>query len=596
MEQLKKRSELRVEDTWNLADMYETLEAWELDYKRAEELLEELALKKGSLRSTLKSTLDLYYETLRLVDKIYVYAHQYSDQDTANSVGQSIARKAQTLSIEMGAKTSYLIPEILGLGETWLENKIKSEPELGYYKRIIKEMLRQNEHVRSAEIEEILADAADLSNAPKDIYTLLSNADLRFGEISDENGNLVEITSGNLVLFLENKNRKTRAAAFHTFYKGLEQFKNTFAASYYANVRQAIFFSKARHYHSTRAMYLDDANIPEAVYDNLIETTHKHLDTMYRYVKLRKRILEVESLHMYDVYVPIVSEEQQSYTIEEAKQLVLDGLHVMGEEYTSILKQGFENRWIDVYPNEGKKSGAYSWGCYDSNPYVLLNFQGTLNDVFTLAHEMGHSLHNYYSKENQGFAYADYRIFVAEVASTCNEALLIRYLLQETKDSEQKAYLLNYFLDKFKGTMFRQTMFAEFEKETHKLAEKKTPLTAELLCQIYKELNERYFGPDMIIDPEISMEWARIPHFYRPFYVYQYATGFAAAVALSSRILKEGEQALEDYKKFLKGGSSMDSIDLLKLAGVDMTKPEPIEEALNVFAELLDELERIVIS
>ena len=594
MEQLKKRSEIQVNDTWDLTDMYADAMAWEEDYKHAEQLLEEVSAQKGTLHTNLKHVLDLYYESFRLVNKIYVYANQYLDQDTTNAKGQQMAMKAQSLSVKANAKTSYITPEIISLGSDWLKRAMEKEEGLAYYKRIIEEILRQNEHIRSEEIEELLADAGNLGTAPKDIYMLLNNADMRFGTISNENGTVIEVTNGNLVPLLENSNRNIRKAAFDTFYKEKIEFKNTIAASYYENIRQAIFFAKARRYPSTRAMYLDDANIPEAVYDNLIQTIHRHMDSMYRYVTLRKRILNVEELHMYDVYVPIVSEVEQTYTIEEAKQMVLDGLSVMGEEYINILKEGFANRWIDVYPNEGKKSGAYSWGCYDSHPYVLLNFQGTLDNVFTLAHEMGHSIHSYYSRKTQGFAYSDYRIFVAEVASTCNEALLIRHLLKKTEDPKQKAYLLNHFLDKFKGTMFRQTMFAEFERDTHKLAEKNIPLTADLLCETYKKLNEVYFGPDMVVDEAISTEWERIPHFYTPFYVYQYATGFAAAIALSSRILKEGEAALEDYKKFLKGGSSMDAIELLKIAGVDMTKPEPVEEALRVFDELLEELERTI--
>lgn len=592
MNQLKKRSEIDVQYKWNLKAMYETKEQWAEDYAYAEQLLDQVFEQRVTMKEHLKETLDQYYKALRLVDKVYVYAAQYHDQDTADSKGQEMFMKAQNLSVKTGTKTSYITPEILSFGEEWLEHAIQTEEGLEYYERMIKEIIRQHEHVRSAEVEELLADAGDLGQAPKDIFTFLTNADMRFGEILDENGATVPVTFGNLVVFLENQNREIRKAAFETYYKHLAMFKHTVAASYYANIKQAVFFAKARCYPSTRAMYLDSANIPEQVYDNLIETVHDYIDSMYRYVQLRKRVLK--EVHMYDVYVPLVSEETSRYTIEKAKQIVLDALSVMGEDYTNILKEGFEDRWIDVYPNEGKRTGAYSWGCYDSHPYVLLNFQGTLDDVFTLAHEMGHSIHSYYSHKTQGFAYAGYEIFVAEVASICNEALLMKYLLANTKDPKQKAYLLNQFLDKFKGTMFRQTMFAEFERETHRLVENNVPLTAELLCQTYKQLNEQYFGPDIIVDDEISMEWARIPHFYRPFYVYQYATGFAAAIALSSRILKEGESALEDYKKFLKGGCSMDAIDLLKTAGVDMTKPEPIKEALDVFEQLLNDLEQIL--
>lgn len=390
---------------------------------------------------------------------------------------------------------------------------------------------------------------------------------------------------------MESRDRRVRKEAFTSLYATYKQNINTVAAMFDANARASAFFAKERHYESALEAALDDAEIPVEVYHKLIETVHENLNAMYDYVALRKKLLGVEELHMYDVYVPMVSGVEKKYTFEEAKALVLKGLAPLGEDYVKLLREGFANRWIDVYENEGKRTGAYSWGAYGVHPYVLLNFQGTLNHVFTLAHEMGHALHSHYSDLNQPYLYAGYKIFVAEVASTCNEALLIHYLLEKTEDKKEKAYLINYFLEQFKGTLFRQTMFAEFEMMTHDMVKEGKTLTADVLCETYRRLNEIYFGPDMVIDEEIAYEWARIPHFYTPFYVYQYATGFAAAIAISSRILKGEEGAVEDYKRFLSGGSSMSPIELLKLCKVDMTESRPVEEALNVFREYLKKLQ-----
>ena len=392
---------------------------------------------------------------------------------------------------------------------------------------------------------------------------------------------------------MENQDRRVRKEAFTSLYATYKQNINTVAAMFDANARASAFFAKERLYDSALEAALDDSEIPVEVYHKLIETVHDNLDAMHDYVALRKKLLCVEELHMYDVYVPMVSGVEKKYTFEEAKALVLEGLAPLGEDYLELLREGFANRWIDIYENEGKRTGAYSWGAYGVHPYVLLNFQGTLNHVFTLAHEMGHALHSHYSDANQPYLYAGYKIFVAEVASTCNEALLIHYLLEKTEDEKEKAYLINYFLEQFKGTLFRQTMFAEFEMMTHDMVKEGKALTADVLCDTYRRLNGIYFGPDMVIDEEIAYEWARIPHFYTPFYVYQYATGFAAAIAISSRILKGEEGAVRDYKRFLSGGSSMSPIELLKLCKVDMTKSGPVEEALNVFKEYLNRMKEV---
>ena len=434
-------------------------------------------------------------------------------------------------------------------------------------------------------IKEAVAEAKEIKKGKK---LLVYRVD-----ITDEKGDTVRLTQGRYISFLESKDRKVRKEAFETIYASYKSFQNTLAATYDANARQAAFFAKTRSYDSALAAALDVSNIPVHVYDNLIEAVHKNMNLMYRYVDLRKKLLDLDDLHMYDLHVSMVSGVDMKIDYEQAKKIVLEGLAPLGEEYRGLLQQGFESRWIDVYENEGKRTGAYSWGAYGTHPYVLLNHQNNLNSVFTLAHEMGHALHSYYSDENQPYIYAGYKIFVAEVASTCNEALLIHHLIEKTEDKQEKAYLINYFLDQFKSTLYRQTMFAEFEKATHKVVGEGGTLNAETLCKVYYNLNKTYFGDGMVIDDDIAYEWARIPHFYTPFYVYQYATGFSAAIAISSKILNGEKDAVENYKKFLSGGSSMDPIDLLKLCGVDMTQPEPVDEALKVFGSYLDKLEQL---
>lgn len=399
------------------------------------------------------------------------------------------------------------------------------------------------------------------------------------------------MTQGRYVQFLESRDRRVRQEAFEKLYASYDAFRNTLAATFSANIKQELFFARMRSYDSAREAALDQANVPLSVYDQLIEAVHSHLPSMYRYVRLRRKALGVEKLNMYDLHVPLVEKPGREYTFDQAKELVKEGLAPLGEDYVRLLEKGFEGGWIDVYENQGKRSGAYSWGAYGTHPYVLLNYNGTLNHVFTLAHEMGHALHSYHSDKSQPYIYAGYKIFVAEVASTCNEALLIHHLLAKAPDKDEEAYLVNYFLDQFKGTVFRQTMFAEFERTVHEMAQKSEALTAENLCRIYYGLNEKYYGPDMEIDEAIEMEWARIPHFYNPFYVYQYATGFSAAIAISSKILAGEPGIVEKYKQFLSGGNSMDCIDLLKICGVDMTSKDPVQSALQVFEEYLEKME-----
>ena len=431
--------------------------------------------------------------------------------------------------------------------------------------------------------------SADVSN----IFSMFNNADLRFPSIEGKEGEKIPVSHGRYTLLLESRDVNIRKSAFESVYSQYGQYRNTLAALYAANLKNTAFFAKKRHYNSSLEMALEGGEIPTSVYTNLIDTVHEHMDLMHRYVSLRKKALKAEELHMYDLYVPMVDEFEMKVPFSKAKEIVKKGLAPLGKEYGKVLSDGMESGWIDVYENEGKRSGAYSWGAYGCHPFVLMNYQDNLNNVFTLAHEMGHSMHSYYSDKNQPYIYAGYRIFVAEVASTCNEALLMEYLLKNTEEKKEKMYLINYFLEQFKGTLYRQTMFAEFEKITHEMAWNKEPLTAEVLCDIYYKLNQKYFGEDIVIDKEIALEWARIPHFYTPFYVYQYATGFSAAIALSKQILEKGAPAVEQYKKFLKGGSSMYPLELLKMAGVDMEQKAPVQDALAVFAQYLDEMERL---
>jgi len=587
---LMKREEQKKEDTWALEDLYINDDAWKSDGVRLQFAIEQMEEYDGHLQESahmLLQCLKAYEDVNCLMEAYYVYANQRYHQDTANSYYQGFAGEAEIKMNLLEAAVSYMVPQILKIPQEKLKEFYEEEPELLEYRLFIENIQRQKEHTLDEKGEQMLASANEMAKGASNIYSMFNNADIRFADITDEKGEKVPLTQGRFISFMESRDRKVRQEAFTSLYAAYRQNINTIAAMYDANARASAFFARERHYGSALEAALDDSEIPVEVYDRLIETVHDNLQTMYDYVALRKKLLGVEELHMYDVYVPMVSGVDKKYTFEEAKEIVLEGLAPLGEDYLDLLREGFRDRWIDVYENEGKRNGAYSWGAYGVHPYVLLNFQGTLNHVFTLAHEMGHALHSHYSDENQPYLYAGYKIFVAEVASTCNEALLIHYLLEKTEDEKEKAYLINYFLDQFKGTLYRQTMFAEFEMMTHGMVKEGKTLTADVLCKTYRELNEKYFGPDMVIDEEIAYEWARIPHFYTPFYVYQYATGFAAAVAISSRILKGEEGAVEDYKKFLSGGSSMSPIELLKLCKVDMTSSEPVQKALDVFGEYL---------
>ena len=591
-----KRIEQKVEDTWCLEDMFESDDFWEEEFGRLQRMIFQYEDFEGPLGESADSLLEYLKfndETNLLMERLYVYANMRYHQDMANSMYQEFAARAQKLMVEISGASAFAEPEILEITTEKINIFFNENPELETYKRYISEILRGKNHTLDKKTETILAKSRQMANAAENIFSMYNGADIKFPSITTEEGEEIEITHGNFVPLLESVDREVRKAAFEGVYETYGKMRNTLAATFAANLDQANFYAQVRNFSSAREMYLYGSNISESVYDNLIETVHKNMDKMHKYVSLRKKILDVSELHMYDLYTPIAKAPDTKYSFEAAKDIVLEGLAPMGEEYIKVLEEGFDNRWIDVYENEGKRSGAYSWGAYGIHPYVLMNYHGTLDHVFTLAHEMGHAIHSYYSDANQPYVNAGYKIFVAEVASTCNESLLIQHLLKITEDEEEKAYLINHFLEQFKGTLYRQTMFAEFEKIAHSMVQNGEGVTADRLCEIYYNLNKKYFGDDIVIDKEIELEWARIPHFYNPFYVYQYATGLSAAIALSKRILEEGKPAVEDYMKFLTGGSSQDPIELLKIAGVDMTSSEPIETALELFGNLLEELQKI---
>ena len=495
--------------------------------------------------------------------------------------------------MDAAEKSAFMNPEILELSDEKLEEYYSACPELDRYKRLIREIRRLKDHMLSSEMEQLLASAGEVKDASQKAYGMLSNADLKFPSVKDSEGKEVTLSNGRFVPTQMSKDRELRKASFEAFYGRYEEFKNTWAAMYDGEVKGRIFEAKARKYNSAFEAAVDGNDVSPAVCDSLFESIHDNMDKMHRYVSLRKKLLGVDELHMYDVYVPILPDFDMKVTYEEAKELSLKALKPLGEDYLDVVKEAYENRWIDVIENEGKRGGAYSSGVYGVHPYMLLNYNDTLDDVFTLVHEMGHSMHTWYSEKAQTVIDADYKIFVAEVASTTNEVLLYHYMKDNAKSKEEKAFIINHFLDSFKGTMFRQTMFEEFERKTCEMAEEGTPLTAEALYDVYIGLNKQYFGEDMISDKEIGWEWCRIPHFYYNFYVYQYATSFAAAVAIADRILKEGTPAVEQYKKFLSSGCTQDPVSLLKIAGVDLTTKAPIDAALAVFGEAISEMEEI---
>ena len=595
-ERLPKRSEVPVEKTWRLEDIYADNAAWEADVKRAMAAAEQAAALEGTLAAnagTLLKAMDLYEEAMQTLYRFYAYANMKHDQDTGNAENQALIQKARAAETRIAEQLSFLEPEILAMPEERLAAFREAEPGLKKYDVTIREMVRTREHTLSKEMEHLLASAGEMAGTPYAGFGMLQNADLKFPSVTDAEGNEIRITNGRFVPLQMSPDRELRKEVFEKFYTRYNEFRNTWAALYDGQVKQQIFFAKARKYGSTFEAAVDGNNVAPAVCDRLIDSVHRGLGKMHRYVALRKKLLGVEELHMYDVYTPMVSDYTVKVTYEEAVETALKALEPLGDEYISLLRQGFENRWVDVVENEGKRSGAYSEGVYGVHPYVLLNFNGTLDDIFTLVHEMGHSLHTWYSSANQTFLNSNYKIFVAEVASTTNEVLLLEYLLKKAGSREEKAFLINHYLESFKGTLYRQTMFEEFERKTNAMAEAGTPLTADTLSQTYLELNRQYFGPEMVSDELIGAEWMRIPHFYYNFYVYQYATSFAAAVAIAHRILAEGQAAVEPYLAFLKSGCTQDPVSLLKIAGVDLSTGTPVDEALAVFDEAITEMEAL---
>lgn len=595
--EILKRADVPQEFTWDLTPVFANDDAWFAEYEALKALPERIAEYRGTLGKSAKDLLAfLKFEdevTLRL-SSLLGYASCKGDEDTSNNFYQDMRGKATGTWVNISGALSFATPEIMAIDEKVLDGFYKDEPELETYRRSIYQIRRRAAHILSDEGEKLLAAAGEMADAPDRIRSTFSDADLTFEDVLDGQGNVHHLTDGTLVPLLESTDVKLRENTFKTFYKRMGEFKNTVAATLDAQFKQLRFFAGARKYPSTLEASLDVTEVPVSVYTNLIEAVHANLDKMYKYVALRKKLLGADELHMYDVYTPIVPDAAVEIDFEQAKKTVLEALSVLGEDYTDMLKEGFANRWIDVYENVGKRSGAYSSGFGRPHPYVLLNHKNNLDSQFTLAHEMGHALHSYLTMKNQPVNTADYVIFVAEVASTCNEVLLMKYLLKNTTDKNAKAYLINHFLDQFKGTIYRQTMFAEFELEMGKMSENGETLTADALCKKYYELNKLYFGPDMVSDEEIALEWSRIPHFFYNYYVFQYATGFSAAVAIANRILEKGAPAVADYKRFLSSGSSTDPISLLKIAGVDMSSPEPINEALKLFGSLIDELDALL--
>ena len=596
-EKLRKREEIPAQYKWNLQDMFASDELWEEETQQVFELAKEIEQYQGRLDESAATLLAFFQKLDELQyhgERVYVYANQRYHEDTAVSKYQGYSAKADTVSVAMSSAVSFMNPEILAMDEALLEQFYKEEPALEQYRRAIDEVLRTKAHTRSSEVESILAQAGNMAVAPSNIYSMFNNADIKFPSVKDVEGNIIQITHGNFTTLLQDKDRSFRKEVFRGLYNAYKKRGNTVAAIFQSQLKKENFYATVRNYPSVRAMHLDAGNIPESVYDNLIETVHKHLPAMHKYMSIRKKLLGVDQLHMYDIYVPVVENPGTKYPYDEAKEIVKKSLAPMGEDYVKVASAGMDKDWVDVFENENKRSGAYSWGAYGTHPYVLLNHQDNIGSMFTLAHEMGHAMHTYYSNKTQPITYASYLIFVAEVASTCNESLLMHHLMENCSDEAERKYLINHYLEGFRTTLFRQAMFAEFEMIVHKKLAAGENLTKETICQIYHDLNVLYHGPDMVVDEEIDCEWMRIPHFYTSFYVYQYATGYSAAIAFSKKILEEGKPAVDRYiENFLCGGGSKDPIDLLKAAGVDMSTPAPVDDALRVFEEYLDLFEEM---
>ncbi|EGO9939684.1 oligoendopeptidase F [Enterococcus faecium] len=597
VKQLPKREELPENLTWDLTKIFSSDQEFDEKYLELSEELKQSEKHKGTLdqgASQFLNAIEFVLRVYRQTEVIYVYAHLKNDQDTGNTDYQALYARASSLFSKVSEAVSWFEPEILQLSDDQIWQYFKEEPKLEVYRHYIQQIVDNRAHVLSAEQESLLAGAGEIFDASSDTFAVLNNADLVFPTIEGENGEIVQLSHGVYGQLLESTDRRVREAAFKGLYSVYEQFRNTFASTLGTHIKGHNFKAKVRNYSSAREASLSNNHIPESVYDTLVDVVNKHLPLLHRYMELRKRLLEVEKLHMYDLYTPVLGEAPITFTYEEAKEKALEALKPMGEEYMAIVEKAFSERWIDVVENKGKRSGAYSSGSYDTNPYILLNWHDTLDQLFTLVHEMGHSVHSHFTRSNQPYVYGDYSIFLAEIASTTNENILTEYLLETEKDPRVRAYVLNHYLDGFKGTVFRQTQFAEFEHFMHTEDEKGVPLTSEYLSDSYGKLNAKYYGPAVEEDPEIKFEWSRIPHFYYNYYVFQYSTGFSAASALAKKILNQEPEALENYLAYLKAGNSDYPVEVMKKAGVDMTQAAYIEDAMSMFEQRLNELEELI--
>ena len=594
---LPERNDIPTQYKWHLEDIYTSEADWQKDFDALKAAFPKMQTYQGKLGQSPESLLHclkLRDEIGILAGKLYGYARMHKDGDARDSHYQDLTGRTESLLSQAGAATAFIEPEILEISDQTLNEFMNKEPGLKTYAFSFKNLIRQKKHVLSPAEEVLLARASEVTQSPKNIFTMLARADMKFPDIKDASGNLTTLSEGRYNGLITSTDRAVREAAFKGLFETYYSYRNTLAATLGSNIKQTLFYSQARKHDSALEGALEADNVPVQVYDNLIDTVHTHLEPLHRYVALKKKVLKLNEMHMYDLYVPIVKNAELKYKYEEALQLVKDSLKPLGEQYNADLNKGLTSGWLDVYENKGKQSGAYSWGVYGVHPFVLLNYSGRLTDVSTIAHEMGHAMHSYYSSTYQDFSNHQYTIFCAEVASTTNEALLLQHLLKLTTDKTEKMFLLNQYLENVRTTVYRQTMFAEFEKITHAKAEAGETLTADTLESIWHELNVKYYGPNIVVDKEIDIEWARIPHFYSDFYVYQYVTGFSAATAFADKLLHEGNPAQEKYLGFLKSGGSDYSLTILKNAGVDMSKPEPIEITLKKFAATLDELEKLL--
>lgn len=591
---LKMRDEIEAHYKWGVDKIFSSDSDWEKAFEELKKESPNLKSFEGKLDNieNLIKYLDIYEKTSRKAEIVYVYAHLRCDEDTKNSKYQAMMNKVDSYMAEFGTYSAYFVPEVLELPENFIKESIEKTPELKKYEFLFNDILKEKPHVLSKSEEELLAGVSDCLDAPSSIHSIFTNADMKFGNITDEDGKKVELTEGNYSSFIKSKDRTVREEAFKDLFKEYKGFENTLATILSSSIKNFNFGAKIRKYEGALDASLKPNNIPLEVYRNAIKTINDNISSMHKYVGIKKRLLGLEEIHMYDLYVPVIEVPKNHIEFDDAVNMIVEGLNPLGEEYLNIFQDGVKDGWIDIYQNKGKRGGAYSWGGYDTMPYVLLNYNYELNDVSTLAHEMGHSIHSYYSRKEQPYIYAGYTLFCAEVASTTNEALLIHHLINKETDKRKRLYLINQELEQIRTTVFRQLMFAEFELYTHESLEKGTPLTAEDYNKAWRELNKKYFGPDMIVDEEIDVEWSRIPHFYSDFYVYQYATGYAAASSFAKSILDKEENAVEKYITFLKSGGSNYPIELLKEAGIDMTTSAPLEATIERFNELLDMLEK----